>query len=854
MGQCGSLAPFGLREQVGDAGWITRLQAAHALGRLPAELKRLARYGLIIIDEVGYLPFEPEAANLFFQLVTSRYEHASLILTSNLAFSRWGDVFGDQAVAAAMIDRIVHHAEVITLKGSSYRLRHTQIDTLPSARAERKANQNQQPWPRIQPALTGDDEVAADPVGSPHRVAPESPTKGRSSMPNRLGDAQSPYLQAHAGNPIDWRPWGPEAMAEARERDVPILLSVGYASCHWCHVMAYESFSNPEFADLVNPKFVAIKVDREERPDIDAIYMRATQALTGQGGWPMTVFCTPTGDPFFAGTYYPPERRGGMPGFGEVVAAIAEAWENRRDEVIASAAQIVAALGEVDGVPEQPTNLNLRDAIRSVLSDFDAVHGGFGGAPKFPNPMVLDALLVKGEPAALDVAQRTLDAMARGGIHDQVGGGFARYTVDDGWVVPHFEKMLYDNALLLGTYTRAWCRTADHDGALRTMFERVVRGIVGWAERELLVPGGGFASSLDADSADIRGAAHEGIFYVWNPDLLTDALGAEDAEWAADTFHVTATGTFEHGLSTLQLRGNPDPDRLARVSARLLEVRGTRFRPARDDKVIAAWNGWFIESLVAAALVFGERDWLGLAETAAGYVWETHWVAGRLRRVSRDGTAGDAAGTLDDYAALAGAFVRLAGAVGEPVWLDRARDLLGVVRERFAAPDGGFFDTAADAEPLFLRPRDLTDNAVPAGSSAAIAALNAVALATGEPDWADLATTAAAPSRAALTANPRFAGAALTEALIADEARARLLRAVTVVVTPDPLADLARAAVRMAPAGTWVVTTAEPGRFGAHMADLQPGPEPAAYVLRGARTFGPLTTPADLRTALWTRV
>ncbi len=674
-------------------------------------------------------------------------------------------------------------------------------------------------------------------------------------MHNRLGNALSPYLQAHSSNPIAWWPWCPEALAEARERDVPILLSVGYASCHWCHVMAHETFSDVATADFVNPHFVAIKVDREERPDIDAIYMLATQALTGQGGWPMTVFCTPTGEPFFAGTYYPPVRRGDMPGFGEVLAAIHEAWKHRRQEVLDSAAQIVAALADIGGVPERHEKVNYRAAVQTVLDDFDAIHGGFGGAPKFPNPMVLDALLVKGEPASLDVVQRTLDAMARGGIHDQVGGGFARYSVDAGWVVPHFEKMLSDNALLLGTYTRAWCRTADHDGALRTMFERVVRGIVGWAEREMLLPGGAFAASLDADSADTRGAAHEGIFYVWNPDLLTDALGAEDAGWAAEAFHVTSAGTFEHGLSTLQLRGTPDPERLARVSARLLEIRGLRFRPATDDKVVAAWNGWLIESLVRAALVFNEPGWLDLAVAAATYLWDTHWVDGRLRRVSRSGMVGEAAGTLDDYAGVAGAFIKLSGAVGEPEWLDRARRILTVVRDQFAAPGGGFFDTAADSEPLFRRPRDLTDNAVPAGSSAAISALHCFAVASGESEWHDLAVAAAAAGSGLIATSPRFAGAALTEALISDEARARLLRAAVVVVTPDPLSDLARAAWRMAPAGSWVLTTNEPGRFGERFAECAPAASGAlAYVRRGDRMLGPATSVDELRTVLWTRV
>jgi uncharacterized protein YyaL (SSP411 family) len=463
---------------------------------------------------------------------------------------------------------------------------------------------------------------------------------------NRLADATSPYLRMHADNPIDWWEWGEEALAEAAASDRPILLSVGYAACHWCHVMAHESFSDAAVAALVNPNFVAIKVDREERPDLDALYMKATQALTGSGGWPMTVFLTPDGRPFFAGTYYPPERTGGMPSFTEVLGAIDTAWRQRRDEADASAEAVTAHLADAFApLPASGNRLDVWAVLDRVSAEFDPIHGGFGTAPKFPAPLVVDALLVKGEPGSLDVAQRTLDAMARGGIHDQVGGGFARYSVDPGWVVPHFEKMLYDNALLLGTYTRGWRRVPDHDPLLRAQFERVVRGIAGWLERELLLPSGGFASSLDADSLDSRGMQHEGIYYCWTPELLTDALGAEDGDWAAEVFHVTTSGTFEHGLSTLQLRGNPDPVRLASVAQRLLAERGQRFAPARDDKVVAAWNGLAIDALVWAAEVFAEPGWLArvpvarpLGRPAAPLVPGWCRLAGdRLRRRLRRG-------------------------------------------------------------------------------------------------------------------------------------------------------------------------------------------------------------------------
>ncbi|WP_084634696.1 thioredoxin domain-containing protein [Propionicicella superfundia] len=675
-------------------------------------------------------------------------------------------------------------------------------------------------------------------------------------MANRLVNATSPYLLQHAENPVDWWEWGPDAFAEAKRRDTPILLSVGYAACHWCHVMAHESFTDPAAAELVNRDFVAIKVDREERPDVDAVYMLATQALTGQGGWPMTVFLTPEGLPFFAGTYYPPQRHGQMPSFTEVVAAIADTWATRRDEVRASADQIAAAIADLPPASDATAPVGLRETVAAVLADFDPVHGGFGGAPKFPVPTLLEALLVKGEPASVDVAQRTLEAMARGGIHDQLGGGFARYSVDAGWVAPHFEKMLYDNGLLLGVYTRAWCRTADHDGLLRDYFAGVVRGIVTWLATEMRTDEGGFAASLDADSADVRGRVHEGIYYLWSPELLEDALGAADADWAAGVFHVTSTGSFEHGLSTLQLRGNPDPARLARVKERMLAVRAERFRPMRVESVIAAWNGWTIDALVRAALVFGEPAWLDLARAAAAAVWETHWIDGRLRRMSRGGTAAAAAGVLEDHAALAGAYVTLAGALGDATWLDRAGALLQVVVDRFGA-GAGFFDTADDAEPLFRRPRDLTDNAVPCGTSAAVSALHAYALATGETRWADRATAAAGTLREVLATTPRAAGAALTDALVSDEARARLLRGAVGVAASDPFAELARAAHRMAPAGSFILT-APPGTpgFGGLLAgvDAPVGGEPVAVVRRGDRLLGPADGLERLRDALWTRV
>lgn len=670
---------------------------------------------------------------------------------------------------------------------------------------------------------------------------------------NRLADATSPYLLQHAANPVDWWPWGPEALAEAAAREVPILLSVGYAACHWCHVMAHESFEDGEVAEFVNAHFVPVKVDREERPDIDAVYMKATQALTGQGGWPNTLFLTPDGRPFFAGTYYPPYRRGGMPSFLEVCTALAGAWEARRDEVLDSAEAIRGHLAAELAVPEPQDRLDVWAALASLRDDFDPVHGGFGGAPKFPPPLVLDALLVKGEPAGLDIAQRTLEAMARGGIHDQLGGGFHRYSVDAGWVVPHFEKMLYDNALLLGSYVRGWRRTPDHEPVLRTLFERVVRGIVGWLERELATDGGALAASLDADSVDVRGSVHEGIFYVWTPDLVNEVLGAEDGDWAATVFHVTNAGTFEHGLSTLQLRGTPDWRRLDDVRDRLLHARSHRFRPARDDKVVAAWNGLAVDSLVQAALVFGERDWLDLARRVGEALWRDLVTDGRIARTAVAGIRGDVPGTLEDYAAVALGMARLAGATGDATWLKRALGLIETALGLFEAQDGGFFDTSSDAEALLLRPRELTDNPTPSGTSVMIAALRLAGLLADRPELIERADRAAATVRPYAAAVPRFAGWALADDLVADDARKGLAPAVCVVVDDDPLGVLTRAAWRMAPAGTALIT-APAGTSGfAHHFDERTPPEPTAYVCRGTVCFEPATTVEQLRAALWSR-
>src|SRR3954464_3632042 len=473
-------------------------------------------------------------------------------------------------------------------------------------------------------------------------------------MPNRLAAATSPYLLQHADNPVDWWEGGDEAFEEAAGRNVPVLLSVGYAACHWCHVMAHESFEDPAVAAVMNREFVNVKVDREERPDVDAVYMAATQALTGQGGWPMTVFLTPQGQPFYAGTYFPPSPRHGIPSFRQLLQAISEAERPQRDEVEAAGGRIASALaGRLVTSSAAPDDAVLTAAVEALAAGEDAEHGGFGTAPKFPPSMNLEQLLrhaarrrleteddvevfeAGSGAVALGVATRTLVAMARSGMYDQLAGGFARYSVDAAWVVPHFEKMLYDNAQLLARYAQWGTPIGD----------RVATGIADWLLRELRTAEGGFASALDADSE-----GEEGRFYVWTPQQLTDVLGPADGSWATELFAVT--GTFEHGTSTLQLPHDADdPDRFDDVRRRLLAAREGRARPQRDDKVVAAGNGLAISGLVDAGRLLGREEYVDAALAAGELLATVHVVDGRLRRVSRDGRVGGPAGVLEDHGA-----------------------------------------------------------------------------------------------------------------------------------------------------------------------------------------------------------
>ncbi len=585
---------------------------------------------------------------------------------------------------------------------------------------------------------------------------------------NRLRDATSPYLRQHKDNPVSWWEWGDDAFATARERDVPVFLSIGYAACHWCHVMAHESFEDPGVAAYLDEHFVSVKVDREERPDVDAVYMQATQAMTGQGGWPMSCFLTPDGKPFFCGTYFPPEPRHGMPSFRLLLEAVTAAWRDRRDELVTASNSILEQLESHQRVAGEsaPDAEALDQAVHVLAREFDPVHAGFGGAPKFPPSMVLEFLLrhharTGSEPAA-DMARRTLHAMARGGMYDQLGGGFARYAVDAAWVVPHFEKMLYDNALLLRVYAHAWRLDGD------PVAERVVRDSAEFLLRDLRTAEGGFASALDADTP-VDGVGVEGATYVWTPAQLLDVLGPDDGPWAAELLSVTTEGTFEHGASTLQLLAEPDDaDRWSRVRATLLGARARRAQPARDDKVVAAWNGLAIAALAEAGALLDVPEWVETAVVAADLLVAVHLTGGGLLRVSRDGRAGAPAGVLEDYADVAEGFLALLSVTGDPVWLELAGALLEEVLVRFTDGVGTFFDTASDGEPLVLRPQDPTDNATPSGRSAAAGALLTYAAHTGSGRHREAAERALWPAGALASRAPRFAGWALAvaEALV----------------------------------------------------------------------------------------
>jgi uncharacterized protein len=672
---------------------------------------------------------------------------------------------------------------------------------------------------------------------------------------NRLASAMSPYLLAHATNPVDWWEWGEEAMTEAERRDVPLLISIGYASCHWCHVMAHESFEDEAVGAVLNQQFVPIKVDREERPDVDAVYMTATQAMTGQGGWPMTVFATPDGEPFYCGTYFP------RPQFVSLLNAVGTAWREQRQEVVRQGAAVVEALSRMarpagPGTPLDAATLDL--AAARLADEHDEVHGGFGGAPKFPPHMNLLFLLRHhqrtGDQRSLEIVRHTCEQMARGGLDDQLAGGFARYSVDATWTVPHFEKMLYDNALLLRVYTLLWRLSGEPRGGLAG---RVARETAGFLLSDLMLPEGGFASALDADTGGVEGAT-----YVWTPAQLREVLGDADGEWAADLFGVTGSGTFEHGTSVLRLARDVDGadeaivERWSGVRRRLLAARAARPQPARDDKVVAAWNGLAVTALcehisLARALVPASTDpdlprrldRLTDLVVRAAELLAAHLVDGRLRRVSRGGTVGESAGVLDDYGAVAEAFCAVHQLTGQGRWLERAGHLLGVARERFGDGGGGFFDVADDAEALVTRPADPTDNANPSGLSAVAAALTSYAALTGSTEHRAAAESALATVAPIVARHARFTGysCAVGEALLSGPYE-------IAVATGDPSGDpLVHAAHRLAPPGA-VIVAGEPDRPGVPLLAGRPltGGVPTAYVCRGFVCDRPVTRVDDL--------
>jgi uncharacterized protein YyaL (SSP411 family) len=543
---------------------------------------------------------------------------------------------------------------------------------------------------------------------------------------NRLARETSPYLIQHSRNPVDWYPWGPEALTRARSEDRPILLSVGYSACHWCHVMERESFEEPDTAAYMNEHFVNVKVDREERPDVDALYMEAVQAISGHGGWPMTVFLDPEGVPFYGGTYFPPDEGRGMPSFRMVMEAVVEAFSGKREELRARAAQTrerLGAIGRIEPAAESPGARLLEQAVQTLLEHADREHGGFGGAPKFPPSSALELLLAGGER---EIVETTLDAMLAGGIYDQIGGGFSRYSVDPAWLVPHFEKMLYDNAMLARAYLHGW-QALGHE-----RYRRVCEETLDWMLREMRGPEGGFYSALDADSE-----GEEGHFYVWTPQQIRDAL-TPDSPNCVDLmqfYGITETGNFE-GRNVLHLAagaGAPEPEGLAEARGALYEARSKRVRPGLDDKRLASWNALAIAALSEAGAVLERDDYLDAARTCAGFVLETlRDPDGRLLRTYKDGRAHLNA-YLEDHAFLLEALLTLYESTFEQRWFEQAEALAKTTIARFGDRErGGFYSTSDDHEALIARRKEAGDHPIPSGNASAAMGLLRLAALTGE--------------------------------------------------------------------------------------------------------------------------
>ncbi len=702
-------------------------------------------------------------------------------------------------------------------------------------------------------------------------------------MPNRLAAETSPYLLQHAHNPVDWYPWGDEAFARARAEDRPVLLSVGYAACHWCHVMERESFEDADTARLMNELYVNVKVDREERPDVDAVYMSALQAMSGHGGWPMTVFLTPDGEPFVAGTYFPPEDRHGMPAFRRVLASVNDAWRTRRHDVARTTASLRAMYAQAEQGPGAPpgtgaglTARTLERAVRSVVARVDPERGGFQGAPKFPATMAMEFLLTGwartggragGDPELLELPLASFRAMARGGIYDQVGGGFARYSVDAEWTVPHFEKMLYDNALLVRHGVHLWQATGGLGGGDREV-RRVIEETLDWLAREMTAPGGGFYSTLDADSE-----GHEGRFYVWTADELDAALAdaglADVAPLLRDYWEVTPAGNFEGRNILLVDRDRPWAaeesashadaelaDAVRRAKPALLAARERRVRPGRDEKILAAWNGLMLRALADAARVLGRPADRTAAERAGEFLAKTFVDvgSGRVRRVHKDDVT-RIPGFLDDHAALALGFLALHALTLAPHWLVLARTVTAACVDAFwDDARGAFYDTARDAEPLVTRPREPTDNALPSGTSLAVELLLRMAELDDVPAYRAIADRVLASLAEPMARHAAAFGQLLQAADMATHG------ATTIVLAGDPEAPTLHA-LAVAAAQPFVPalvvtggTTAGFAGIGASVPAVSVGrvggPTEAAYICRHSTCGLPAHTPEAVASQL----
>jgi uncharacterized protein YyaL (SSP411 family) len=665
---------------------------------------------------------------------------------------------------------------------------------------------------------------------------------------NRLAKETSPYLLQHAHNPVDWYAWGSEALERAKREDRPIFLSIGYSACHWCHVMERESFEDPALAEQLNRDFVAIKVDREERPDLDEVYMAAVQAMTGSGGWPMSVFLTPDLQPFYGGTYFPPSDRHGLPGFPRILAGVAEAYRTRRDEVDSQAGLLARHLREQLALPSggaDPQRSQLEAAVRRLAQTFDPVHGGFGGAPKFPAPMTLEFLLRawrrSQDSETVRMVTATLDAMANGGIHDQLGGGFARYSTDAEWLVPHFEKMLYDNAQLAHAYLEAFRATGE------ARYRTVVESTLDFVLRELATPDGGFASALDADSE-----GEEGRFYVWTdgdlPAVLTDAgLSAAEVDAVARYWDITPAGNWE-GRSILRVVGPPPDEALvARARKALLQARDMRVRPARDEKQLAAWNGLLLRSLAEAGSAVGRTDYL---DAAAGIVSFLRRVllqpGGALWRTARDGV-GHTPAFLEDYACLADGLLATHAALGRADDLLLARELMDrAIADFWDDEAGAFWDTSDAHEAIVARPRSVIDGATPAGNSVAADVLLRLALLTGEADYDRRARSILRVVGEALDRQPQLFGRMLAAV---DRSLAGPIDMVIATTADDSGEDLRAVGHRLYAPDLVVATVnaADPTAYWPVFLDKRPlDGKATAYVCRGYACQAPTSQPAEV--------